>query len=71
MSKSITGGNVAAELLNQNKPKEEERETRNRRVQCIFTPSLYERLNDTAWKQKQSVNETIIKAIEQYLERSK
>lgn len=44
-------------------------ENRSRRVQCVFTPSLYEKLSDTAWKERISVNEAIVQAITEYIER--
>lgn len=44
-------------------------ENRTRRVQAVLPPKLYEQLNDEAWKSRQSVNETIIQAITEYLER--
>lgn len=50
---------------------EDKKETRSRRVQLVIEPSLYERLNDTAWNSRQSVNATIIQAITEYLERRK
>lgn len=46
-------------------------ELRTRRVQAVLTPTLYEQLNDTAWKNRQSVNETIVQAIEEYIRRHK
>ena len=45
------------------------KENRTRRVQLVLTPTLYEQLNDRAWSDRQSVNETIIQAIEEYLKR--
>lgn len=57
------------------KPKKNEEATaeiRNRRVQAVLTPSLYEELNKTSHKLRhRSVNETIIQAIAEYIERSK
>lgn len=47
------------------------KELRTRRVQAVLTPTLYEQLNDTAWKNRQSVNETIVQAIEEYIRRHK
>lgn len=44
-------------------------ENRTRRVQLVLPPSLYEQLNEKAWSSKQSVNETIIQAITEYLKR--
>lgn len=44
-------------------------ENRSRRVQCVFTPSLYEKLSDTAWKERISVNEAIVQAVTEYIER--
>lgn len=52
-------------------PKKKEPETRTRRVQLVLPPSLYQQLNDAAWNSRQSVNETIIQAITEYLKRSK
>lgn len=46
-------------------------ENRTRRVQAVLTPTLYDQLSDTAWKNRQSVNETIVKAIEEYIRRQK
>ena len=46
-------------------------ETRTRRVQLVLPPTLYEQLNDTAWNQRQSVNETVIKAVQEYIRRHK
>lgn len=46
-------------------------ELRTRRVQAVLTPTLYEQLSDTAWKNRQSVNETIVQAIEEYIRRHK
>lgn len=48
-----------------------EKENRTRRVQLVLTPSLYDQLKETAWKNRQSVNEAIIQAITDYLKRSK
>ena len=44
---------------------------RTRRVQTIFTPELYERLNAYAWDNRKSVNSTIVEAVEEYLRRHK
>ena len=44
---------------------------RTRRVQTIFTPELYDKLNAYAWANKKSVNGTIIEAVEEYLRRHK
>ena len=53
------------------KPKQAE-EHRTKRVQIVMTPTLFEELTETRWKNKtKSLNETIIQAIEQYIERSK
>ena len=85
---TITGKTVAQQLLEKNKPKAEAKkdskptpkkkpkeataEIRNRRVQAVLTPSLYEALNETSHKLRhRSVNETIVQAITEYIERSK
>ena len=52
------------------KPKKET-ETRTRRVQLVLPPTLYDQLKETAWSNRQSVNEAIIQAITEYLKRSK
>ena len=44
-------------------------ENRTRRVQAVLPPKLYEQLNNAAWESRQSVKETIIQAITEYLER--
>ena len=44
-------------------------ETRTRRVQLIFPPTLYDQLKEKAWEEGQSVNETIIQAVTAYLKR--
>lgn len=44
---------------------------RTRRVQTIFTPELYEKLNAYAWDNRKSVNSTIVEAVEEYLRRHK
>ena len=49
----------------------EPEDKRTRRVQAVLSPRLYEQLNDIAWKKRQSVNETIIKAVEDYIRRNK
>lgn len=53
------------------KPKENlpPEKKRTRRVQTIFTPELYERLNNYAWDNRKSVNSTIVEAVEEYLRR--
>lgn len=53
------------------KAPKKEAENRTRRVQLVLPPSLYQQLNDAAWNSRQSVNETIIQAITEYLKRSK
>ena len=52
-----------------NGSKDKNTENRTRRVQAVLPPKLYKQLNDAAWKSRQSVNETIIQAITEYLER--
>ena len=49
--------------------KKKSTENRTRRVQAVLPPKLYKQLNDAAWKSRQSVNETIIQAVTEYLER--
>ena len=44
-------------------------ETRTRRVQLVLPPTLYDELNNAAWENRQSVNETIIQALTAYLKR--
>lgn len=44
---------------------------RTRRVQTIFTPELYEKLEAYAWANRKSVNGSIIEAVEEYLRRHK
>lgn len=44
-------------------------ENRSRRVQCVFTPSLYEELSNKAWENRISVNEAIVQAVTEYIER--
>ena len=55
-------------------PKKDEEITtdkRDKRVQIVLTQSLYEQLIETRFKRKnKSVNETIIQAITEYIERS-
>lgn len=46
-----------------------ETEHRTRRVQLVLTPTLYDQLNEAAWNNRQSVNETIIQAVTEYLKR--
>ena len=52
-------------------PKPKETENRTRRVQLVLPPTLYDQLKETAWKNRQSVNEAIIQAVTEYLKRSK
>ncbi len=59
-----TGGRKQRDLL-------EPEKKRTRRVQTIFTPELYDKLNAYAWANKKSVNSTIIEAVEEYLRRHK
>lgn len=69
---SITGGSVAQDIINKNKAKPDAEEHRTKRVQIVLTPSLYEALVETRYKNKiTSVNETIVQAITEYIERSK
>ena len=53
------------------KPPLDPEKKRTRRVQTIFTPELYDKLNAYAWANKKSVNGTIIEAVEEYLRRHK
>lgn len=53
------------------KQEDEDKPKRTRRVQAVFTPELYEQLNDYAWTNRKSVNGTIIEAVEEYLRRHK
>lgn len=47
-------------------------EKRDKRVQIVLTQSLYDQLIETRFKRKnKSVNETVIRAITEYIERSK
>lgn len=48
---------------------EADTENRSRRVQAVFTPSLYEELSNKAWEQRISVNEAIVQAVTEYIER--
>lgn len=48
-----------------------ETETRTRRVQLVLPPTLYDQLKETAWKNRQSVNEEIIQAVTEHIKRSK
>lgn len=52
-------------------PKPKATENRTRRVQLVLPPTLYDQLKETAWKNRQSVNEAIIQAVTEYLKRSK
>ena len=54
-----------------NKENKDPGEVRTRRVQTIFTPNLYEKLNAYAWDNRKSVNGTIVEAVEEYLRRHK
>lgn len=62
--RKATGGKKQRDLL-------EPEKKRTRRVQTIFTPELYDKLNAYAWANKKSVNSTIIEAVEEYLRRHK
>lgn len=44
-------------------------EVRSRRVQLILEPMMYETISDIAWRNRESVNQTIITAIKEYTER--
>ena len=53
------------------KPKKNPLDVRTRRTQILLTPRLYKQLDKIAYKKHQSMNETIIQAITEYIERSK
>ena len=59
---------TAGKKTKENLPPEKKR---TRRVQTIFTPELYEKLNAYAWDNRKSVNGTIVEAVEEYLRRHK
>ncbi len=44
-------------------------EVRSRRVQLVLEPAMYEQISDIAWRNRESLNQTIITAIREYTER--
>lgn len=43
------------------------RESKTRRVQLVFTPSLFDKIQKAAAKDERSINEYITKAIKEYM----
>lgn len=53
------------------KPKKDPGDVRSRRVQAVFTPNLYRKMDAYAWKNRKSMNSLIVEAVEEYLRRHK
>lgn len=65
---------IVEDKTEEQKPKRKKKnpkDKRTRRTQILLTPRIYEKLDRIAYKNRQSMNETIIQAITEYIERSK